>query len=300
METILSPSIINKLKLSEKCPEYAKKMNVSDRYIILKLLEQYCKRFDWCLNGANYPYANIEVEDSMMKNLKEIFSEAFGKCEKSKTFMNKLDKNKREYDNRKKFTKYTWILDKKDAINFFSIFDENIIQPKVEKAWVHLTKQKKIFRSLKDEEIKKVYHQKDQSVSSDTQRNIEKEFLVGLNDEAFCTWRHISVLFGNSRSRHLLYHMRLEYFKNVNPISETGLLKLNFTYQTFLNGLALGILPSDKRKIEEEEKLMEKRKKQNINQAVVVENKPLLDLDLNKPEDRHFWELVQKLDEYDN
>ena len=53
--------------------------------------------------------------------------------------------------------------------------------------------------------------------------------------------------------------MKLEYFENVNPCTEEGILKLSFNYQTYSNGKPLGILVTDKIAMKKNE--LERQKK---------------------------------------
>eukprot|EP01091_Cochliopodium_minus_P007234 TRINITY_DN1714_c0_g1_i10.p1 TRINITY_DN1714_c0_g1~~TRINITY_DN1714_c0_g1_i10.p1 ORF type:complete len:248 (-),score=81.98 TRINITY_DN1714_c0_g1_i10:1603-2346(-) len=181
-----------------------------------------------------------------MKDIK-IFNNGFGNAVNSQALMSRVGKDRKGYDCRTKFNKYAWSLDKNKSEEFFSIFDKDIIQPKVEKVWVHQKMQKKMFRSLTDEEINNIYHTNDEKLSEKTFFEVEDGMLGGMREMATCTWRRIQVLFGTSlRNKRKLDCLKLEYFENVNPISETGVLRLSFSYQTYLNGVPLGIFPTDK------------------------------------------------------
>ena len=282
-------------RLSDKCPQYARGMNEKEKFILLQLQEQYCKRFDYCNQGTMYPSVEITIKDKHMPNfINKIFYQAFGDCSISEVYMSKIGKNNKDYDSRTKFKKYTWTMDKQSAKDFFSIFDETLIQPKLDKVWVHLTKQKNIFRSLTDREIHNLFHSKRVGIKEKTFERIEQEMLKGLGDLATCTWRRIAILFGNSKDRYLPYNMRLEYFENVNPITKTGVLKLNFFYQTYLNGTPLGILPSDKKRKEcEGEKKEEPNKRTNTSVDTTFNN--FTGFYWEDPKDEDFEQLLQEI-----
>ena len=290
------------IKLSDKCPEYAKNMNHKQRYLLIKLMEQYCKRFDWSIQGSFYPYVEIQVKDKYMQDMIKIFNEGFGKAENSNVFMNRVGKDKKGYDCRTKFNKYEWSLDKEKAEKFFSIFDENIIQPKVEKVWVHLKMQKSIFRSLTDEEINILYHTDDEQLSEKIFEKIE-EGMTGGMEGLVCAWRRIQVLFGTSlRNKRKIDCMRLEYFENVNPISKTGVLKLNFTYQTYLNGVPLGIFPTDNTDNTDKTGKTETKKRKNCEKTNQVSANLLEWIDPSQPEQKtqkELWEVISKTPGHD-
>lgn len=297
MRKEIPENLMKKLIISKNAPEYAKNLKDYDKLLLLSLQECYCERFVFGICGGFYPSVEIDVDDSSMDNLVNIFSNTFGKCKKSSIFKSSKKEIYRDFA---KYEKLSWMIDKERAIEFFSIFDEGVIQPKIEKIWIHQLNNVSNYCNLSDEEIYNIYHSPDEDLNRREFQKVEKK-LIGDKESNSVTsmieiqtfYRRIQVVFGAVSGRSLQYYMKLDYLKNVHPITSRGVLKLSFFYRSYYNGKSLTILPHEKMKKRTNKKIKKKDIKKKLNKKQKITEEPLI---LTEEEKKRINEYRKKID----
>ena len=221
-------SYISKEKeIDSKIPEYAKGFSNDLKYCIMRLLEEYTYNFTYGIKGLEAG-AEIFAPDSILEELKEKLPYEYTKEERYIA-----NKKKRSFQDISRLKKYIWELDREQCKEFFRISED--VGARLDRVWIHNTRQIGMSYELSEEEVENCYYAGDGVQQMQKMKEIMETFQKEKMALDVMTKR-ISVLFG-SYGTNKMHNLRLIYYKNARPHSQSGILKMLFSYYTYDNSV---------------------------------------------------------------
>lgn len=214
------------IKITEKAPQFMKGLPQGSVNVFGRLFYKFVGEFAFGLNGARGRMVEIDVEGEHM----EPFLEALPTTPKKGA----LGKQGRDlfFQNLETYS-WKWSTEAEVRQLFSSLELEHM--PKFERVYAEDSQKKGIWRELTDEEIDKLYHSKDEAVERQAWEDLFNSFPSG-----DCNVKRILLAIDKVAGRCLPFHLKMTYFKDVQPELGMGILRLSFTYHTYLNEIVLG------------------------------------------------------------
>jgi hypothetical protein len=252
------------LELDQNNPLYLNVAELMDttQFVLLQAIEGVGERMCWGLAGYNNPFVELNVADHMLQDLVNNFG-------LEKKFSLDSQNSQNRHLRKQEYEKYTYTFDERGTCNLFSVF-KNCKLP-TQYAILQSKKQPGIWQSLTLEEIKSVYGDDVKyNASCINRRALIERFqqtrLSELKEEhREVTIHRMNMKFGedNQKRRLLPFSLEMKIILGVGRFTQSGKLRLNFFYDTWINGNLVGFLALRKRGKDQSEKL-EKRKLKQI------------------------------------